>query len=390
MSEQKIVQCTACQKNVKVSSGDYVYKCGSCGFMFRVKTRRLVGGVDIDAPAPAPAERQTKQKKSKEKSNKADKIKRAIQAHLTEIIIAIFLSIYAISLILLMGWGLLSSFKSPDDFGFNGNILGLPDMSIPGAYDALAFGNYTKILFGPSFKFSSMNASYYSSIFGYIENAPDTTFTFGHFIFNSVMYSIICSFVHAFIAFTCAYLCAKYKFRFSKIMYVVMLIVMAIPIVGSSPSMLTVLRDLGIYDTIFAMIALNFNFTGVYFFVFHAHFEGLSDTYMEAAEIDGASQIGVFFTIIFPLCIKVFFTVFLLQFIATWNDYQTPLLYYPNHPTLAYAVFKMLRDTGGSMDTQNVPTRVAGCMVLAVPILIVFVSCNKLLMGNLTMGGLKE
>jgi putative alpha-1,2-mannosidase len=61
------------------------------------------------------------------KGNKKGRFKRVLQAHLTEIIIAIFLSIYAISLILLMGWGLLSSFKAPDDFGFNGNILGLPD-----------------------------------------------------------------------------------------------------------------------------------------------------------------------------------------------------------------------------------------------------------------------
>jgi len=317
--------------------------------------------------------------------------KTKIKISVTSIIIAVLLVLYAVSLILLMGWGLINSFKSDDDYSFGGNILGFPDLNAWGAKEALAFGNYRKILFGSSFQFDAIDASYYSVLFGYVENAPGTTFTFGHFIFNSVMYSVICSFVHAFIAFVCAYLCAKYKFRFSEIIYVVMLVVMAIPIVGSSPSMMSVLRDLGIYDTIFSMVVLNFNFTGVYFFVFYAHFKGVSDTYMEAAEIDGASQIGIFFTIIFPLCAKVFFTVFLLQFIQTWNDYQTPLLYYPNHPTLSYAVFKMMRDTtGGGMEDQNVPTRVAGCMVLAVPIFTVFIACNKLLMGNLTMGGLKE
>ena len=88
-----------------------------------------------------------------------------------------------------------------------------------------------------------------------------------------------------------------------------------------------------------------------------------------------------------------FFTVFLLQFIQTWNDYQTPLLYYPNHPTLAYAVFRMTNNTGGAdkgMEYQGIPQRVAGCMVLAIPIFVIFVAFNKLLMGNLTTGGLKE
>lgn len=312
------------------------------------------------------------------------------QFPLLAIIIAVLLAIYALSLLLLMGWGVISSFKSDDDFTGAENVLGFPDLNVYGAIEALAFGNYRKILFRESFKFPSMTVTYYSNIFGWVEKDPDTIFTFADFIFNSVMYSIICSFVHAFIAFLCAYLCAKYRFRFSEFIYVLMLVVMAIPIVGSAPSMMSVLRDLGIYDTVFSMVVLNFNFTGVYFFVFYAHFAGLSDTYMEAAEIDGASQLGIFLKIMFPLSAKVFFTVFLLQFIATWNDYQTPYLYYPNHPTLSYAVFKMLRDTGGSSDDQNVPTQVAGCMVLAVPIFAVFVSCNKLLMGNLTMGGLKE
>lgn len=313
--------------------------------------------------------------------------------HVVDILVIVLLSVYALSLIGLMGWGILTSLKSYDDFAIFGNILGLPNLEMYGAKDALAFGNYKRILFSTVFQFASTDASYYSSIFGYISNCPDKTFTFGDFLLNSFVYSIVCSFVHAFVAFACAYLCAKYKFRFSEFIYVVMLVVMAIPIVGSSPAMITLLRDLGIYDTVFSMIALNFNFTGMYFFVFHAYLSGVSDTYIEAAEIDGASQLGVLLEIIFPLCAKVFFTVFLLQFIQTWNDYQTPLLYYPNHPTLAYAVFKMTNNTGGAdkgMEYQGIPQRVAGCMVLALPVFILFVAFNKLLMGNLTMGGLKE
>lgn len=318
-------------------------------------------------------------------------IKKKFQA--ADVIIFLFLAFFSLTLIFLLGWGILTSFKSYDDFALFGNILGLPNLEVYGAKEALAFGNYKLILFSDVFRFSAMDASYYSSIFGYIADSPDTKFTFANFLFNSFIYSILGSFVHAFVAFTCAYLCAKYRFKFSGFIYVVMLVIMAVPIVGSSPAMITLLRNLGIYDTVFAMIAMNFNFTGVYFFVFHAHLSGLSDTYMEAAEIDGASQFGVYLKIFFPLCAKVFFTVFLLQFIQLWNDYQNPLLYYPNRPTLSYAVFRMTRNTGGAdkgMEYQGIPQRVAGCMVLAIPIFILFVVFNKTLMGNLTMGGIKE
>jgi ABC-type glycerol-3-phosphate transport system permease component len=322
-------------------------------------------------------------------------MKTTIKKKIQVIDVAIFalLTIFSLTLLLLLAWGVLTSFKSYDDFTLFNNIIGLPNLEAYGAQDALAFGNYRRVLFSTVFHLNSSNASYYSALFGYIENSPNKVFVFGDYLFNSFLYSIVCSFVHAFVAFTCAYLCAKYKFRFSEFIYVLMLVVMAIPIVGSSPAMVSLLRDLGIHDTIFAMVALNFNFTGIYFFVFHAYLTGISDTYVEAAEIDGASQLGVFIKIIFPLCLKTFFTVFLLQFIQTWNDYQTPLLYYPNHPTLAYAVFRMTNNTGGAdkgMEYQGVPQRVAGCMVLAIPIFAIFVAFNKLLMGNLTMGGLKE
>lgn len=310
--------------------------------------------------------------------------------HAVDIGILIFLSVYALSLLLLLAWGFLTSLKSYDDFKM-GNLLGFPNLDVMGAKEALSFGNYKDILF--VFRFQSTDASYTSALFGEISNAPDVVFSFKDFLFNSFIYSIVCSFVHAFVAFSCAYLCAKYKFRFSGFIYAVMLVVMAIPIVGSSPSMMTLLRDLGIYDSFIAMILLNFNFTGMYFFVFHAYLVGLSDTYVEAAEIDGASQLGIFIKIIFPLCIKVFFTVFLLQFIQTWNDYQTPLLYYPNHPTLSYAIFAMMGKTDGifrDLKYQGAPFKITGCMVLAIPVFLLFVAFNKFLMGNLTMGGLKE
>ena len=318
--------------------------------------------------------------------------------HISDILILVVLIAYALSLVLILCWGILTSLKANTDY-ISGNVLGFPDLSIPGmdlpngqhflsGKEALAFGYYKGIF--SLFKIDSIQMDYYSAIFGKIEGPESTTFTFANFMVNSLVYSVICSFVHAFVAFACAYLCAKYKFRFSEFIYVVMLVVMAIPIVGSSPSMMRVLQNLGIYDTVFSMIVLNFNFTGVYFFVFHAHCSGLSDTYMEAAEIDGASQFGIFLKIIFPLSIKVFFTVFLLQFVQTWNDYQTPSLYYPNHPTLSYAIFRLTRASDGDMNTQNVPSILAGCMVLAIPIFTIFVAFNKLLMGNLTMGGLKE
>ena len=170
-------------------------------------------------------------------------------------------------------------------------------------------------------------------------------------------------------------------------------VLMTIPIVGSTPSELQILQSLNLYDTMIGNYIQKFNFLGMYYLVYYATFKSLSNDFAEAAYVDGASEFRVMVQIVLPMVANIIGTVFLLHFIDFWNDYQTPLLYYPNHPTLAYAVFRMTNNTGGAdkgMEYQGVPQRVAGCMVLAIPIFAIFVAFNKLLMGNLTMGGLKE
>ena len=111
------------------------------------------------------------------------KIKKKLQP--VDIVVFVLLSVLSLVLLLILAWGLLTSFKSYDDFAYLGNVLGLPDLTAYGAKTALAFGNYRRILFSTVFQFSATDASYYSSIFGYIENAPETTFTFTNFLVNS-------------------------------------------------------------------------------------------------------------------------------------------------------------------------------------------------------------
>ena len=83
-------------------------------------------------------------------------------------------------------------------------------------------------------------------------------------------------------------------------------------------------------------------------------------------------------------------TIMLLQFISFWDDYQTALLYLPTKPTIAYAVYFITRNSGQSTGVNHLPGKIAGGMILAIPILIVFIALREKLMGNISMGGLKE
>ncbi len=278
------------------------------------------------------------------------------------LILGIFLTLYAVSLIIPLLWGLMTSFKLQSDFRLN--VLGLPD--------PLAW-NYSFVL--SQFKVPVTTETGVSEI------------GMGRMYVYTLAYSLGCAFFNTSVPCITAYCCARFRKKLSKILYTVNIVTMILPIVGSLPAELQMARTLGLYDQIWGLWIMKANFLGTYFLVFHAGFRSLSLTYTEAAEIDGAGSFHIFFRIILPLVKNIYFTVLLVNFIAFWNDYQVPLLYMPRYPTLANGVYMLATTTENNLAT--VPMRMTGAMLLFLPIFCLFIVFQKRLLGSLTMGGIK-
>jgi multiple sugar transport system permease protein len=129
------------------------------------------------------------------------------------------------------------------------------------------------------------------------------------------------------------------------------------------------------------------NFLGMYFLIFYGGFKALPMAYSEAAKIDGAGNMDVLVKIILPLVKNTFFTIFILHFIAFWNDYNTPLVYMPSYPTIAYGLYFVTNNSVNGMSAT--PMRMAASMLMLIPILVLFLTFHKRLLGNLTVGGIK-
>ena len=132
---------------------------------------------------------------------------------------------------------------------------------------------------------------------------------------------------------------------------------------------------------------VNFTFANMYFLVFYAFYSGVSGTFAEAAEVDGASQLRTMIQIIMPLASKMILTVVLIFFIGRWNNYATPLVYMPNKWMISYRLYiiTIYQDKVGGD-----PAKIAGAMIIVVPILIIFILLRNKIMGNVSMGGIKE
>ena len=313
------------------------------------------------------------------------------------IVLGVLLVFYTLIILGMVLWGLITSLKSEADYlgglGYFGdsNVLGFPrlDESIVGNSSEYFFKlkNYSIIM---SKLEINKTVTYYPT--GATEKISYTvTNTFYMMLANTLMYTIGGALIYAFMPALTAYLCAKYDYPLSRIIVVVYTLMMCMPIVGSLPTELTFLRDTGLYDSILGNYVQKMTGSGMYFFVYLAYFKGMSDTYREAATIDGAGPLEVMTQIYFPLAIKMISTVFLIQFVNLWNDYQTPLIYLPTWPTLAYGVFYVSTPTQSfDRDLYSIPTQIAAPMMLAIPIIIIFVIFKESLMGDITLGGIKE
>ena len=279
------------------------------------------------------------------------------------IVMAVILGMYCAVLIIWLIWALLTSLKDPNDF--LGNKYGLPN---PWYFDNFAYVIYEykveKLIDGVS-----------------------TVISTGDMILNSVLYSVGSAFVATLVPCITAYLCARYKYKFSKIIYSTVLVCMVIPIVGSQASELQIVIKMGIYDHMFGMWILKSGFLGLYFLVSHEVFLSIPNAYGEAAEIDGASDFCIMTKISLPLAKNTFFTVLLIMFVTYWNDFQTPMLYLPTHPTISEALYWIKSSSFNYF--AKMPVKMAAPMMFLLPVLIIFLCFHKRLLGNLTVGGVK-
>lgn len=294
-----------------------------------------------------------------EKAEKKTKMFRKMDAF--EIVLYVIVTIYCLSMIYVLIFGLINSLKDATDYEWN-NPFGLPSKEFGWHFD-----NYAKVL--TEFKVFTLggNEVYLMQMF-----------------FNSLFYAVFMSLFCMATQIITAYAIAKYDFRFKSVLYGVAVVVMLLPIIGSLASEVQMAEAFNFRNNLIGVCIMKCKYPGLYFLVFYATFKGLSWTYAEAAQIDGAGHFKIFIEIMLPLIRSTVFAVFILLFIEYWNDYYTPMVFLPESPTMSYGLFLFQTDNKAST-----PVQLASCLMACLPILVVFVAFKDKIMSNVTMGGIK-
>lgn len=203
---------------------------------------------------------------------------------------------------------------------------------------------------------------------------------------NTILFAIGGALVGALCPCIVAYATSNYDYKFNIFIDGLVLTVMVLPIVGATPATVDMVYNvLHIDNSFFGLYFMCFSFTNMYYFMFKSAFLGIPKSLPEAAKLDGASDFTIFRIIMLPLIKTVFLAIFVLLLVARWNEYSHTLYYAPNMPTAAYGMFYLLVLNNNSLVTE----KMAGAVVMTIPVLVLYITCNKFLMGNLTIGGVK-
>ena len=276
----------------------------------------------------------------------------------------IIMWIYVLSLIIPTVWLLITTFKSSLDFELN--PFGLPKK--------LMFENYSNV-------FSKMYIPKTSASYGMIKvYVPEL-------MFNGLLYSVSNVFSGLFMQMIVAYGVSKYKSKVGSFLQAFAIVTMILPLVGSTSATLLYYKNLHIYNNFLGIIVAHAGWGGSTFLLFCGVFKGVSNDYRDAAFVDGAGHFRILITIMIPMIKTSIFALFILGFIGSWNDYMTPLMFLPSMPTIAYGLFNF-RNSTDSLVSQ-IPMQMTGCIIVMIPIIILFLVFRNKIMGNLAIGGLK-
>lgn len=226
--------------------------------------------------------------------------------------------------------------------------------------------------------------------------APPTIPTFEPFIYawkelqqpliNSVLFTTIATIFSCLLGSICGFVLTKLKFKGSNTVFLLITLGIFLPYQSIIIPLFITIRNLGIYDTMWAMILVH-SVYGIPMttLLFRSYYESIPESLINAAKTDGAGVMAIYRRLILPLSPLPFVVAGVFQFTSIWNDYLFALILTgANFEPASFALSNM---AGGTETAWN--NTMAGTFLYSLPILLIFVVLGKYLMQGLMAGAVK-
>jgi len=200
---------------------------------------------------------------------------------------------------------------------------------------------------------------------------------------NSAIVSTVGTLVTLAITSLSAYAFARIDFPFKNLLFGLLITTLVLPGVMFLVPQFKLIADLGLYDTLPALILPGL--AGVFgVFFMRQFFLGLPLELEEAAYVDGASRLRTFMAVALPLAGPALATLAVITFLAFWNDYLWPVIICNDNCTLPAGLRLLQRQYTGDPGLV-----MAGATVAAVPVLLLYLLLQRYIVQSVASSGIK-
>lgn len=229
----------------------------------------------------------------------------------------------------------------------------------------------------PPFFPSHVTLEHYQTLF--------TRLDLGRHLLNSLVVALAATFLSLLFNSMAGYAFAKLRFPGRDRLFAILIGALAIPgQVGMLPLFLLT-REMGLVNTYGGVLVPTLvSILGI--FLIRQFAVSIPDELLDAARIDGAGELRIFFTIVLPLSRPILATLALLTFMNTWNDFLWPLIVLTDESmqTMPVALAGLVGER--ALDTELM---MAGAVLTVMPVLLVFLVLQRHYIEGILMGSVK-
>ncbi|MCC3376448.1 sugar ABC transporter permease [Cohnella sp. REN36] len=237
-------------------------------------------------------------------------------------------------------------------------------------------------IYSPTFFPSRWTSEHYSSLF------TDKSFVFGRWYWNTLKISIFTMLFGTMSTTMVAYVLSRFRFKGRKVALSTLLILGMFPNFMALISIFLLLYQFDLLNTHLALIIVYSCGSPVLStFIVKGYFDTIPRSLEESARIDGASHLTVFSKIMLPLAKPILTYMAVTTFVGPWVDFILARLVLRSREQWTVAVG--LWDLATNFRTANFTMFAAGCVLVALPITVVYLLLQRFIVEGLTSGASK-
>jgi multiple sugar transport system permease protein len=211
---------------------------------------------------------------------------------------------------------------------------------------------------------------------------------------NTLVYSVTSAVGAACIATFSGYGFAKYAFRGRGPLLGAVLGTIMVPTTALAIPTYLLFSKAGLVDTPWAVILPSLVSPFGFFLMWVYTRDAVHDSLLDAARIDGAGELAIFFRVSLRSLVPGFVTVVLFTLVATWNNYFLPLIMLSNPKyfpiTVGLSAWESQTAGGGGSNSALVSMVVTGSMLSVIPLILAFIFLQRYWQSGLSAGAVKE